>query len=372
MPPRNSTQCPGSANNPLRIRRGRLRIGHARDLIQYESHRHSFDRPAAARHHLYRDRVRNPSSHRRPLSVSAQQSQRRRHRIDFDRELRDHVVVRRGEDRVTDRRPHHVPDAVDRRDRGVGGAPLGLETQDPLPPRIGHIGHRLASLAFRHPQARITHDPYLGRKLPDHHLRLRRLVADRHHDDGSPRAASHYGSSAVYRRHDRISAAPDRRHTHQGIAVRVGGRNRQVDRVANRRRGVERRRHAYPAHRRQSATNRHRIRVELRLDRVRVRENRNQSRSSRDHTRTPSPGVADQAMRAQDGSQIWLWSGHRSGLTPSGHRAVLSPLQPSRHRRRFWEPAAAVTLPTKTTQLRPGRARWVAFARQPLSVAANI
>lgn len=29
-------------------------------------------------------------------------------------------------------------------------------------------------------------------------------------------------------------------------------------------------------------------------------------------------------------------------------------------------------LPTNTTQLRPGRARWVAFARQPLSVTARI
>ena len=65
-------------------------------------------------------------------------------------------------------------------------------------------------------------------------------------------------------------------------------------------------------------------------------------------------------------------SDYRSGLTPSGHRAAPSPLQPSRRRHRFEGTRSPLSLPTNTTQLRPGRALWVALARQPLEVTPRI
>jgi hypothetical protein len=270
MPTRNPAERPGRADDSLRIRRPGLRISYSRHFIEHEPNRHSFDRPAASRDHLHRDRIRHPASGRRPLAVTAQKGQRGRHRVDVHRELGDHVIKRSGKDRASDCGAGHIPGRVHRRHCWVGRPPPCSEPQDPLPASVGDICHRLGSLTFRHPEQRVAHDPHFCRLLPHQEQRLRDLASYHYGDRGGSSATRYYGSRAIHRCDNRVRRTPDRRYAHQGIAVRVGRRYRQVDRVTHRRCGVYSRGDSYPAHCGHTA-DRYRVRRELRLHRMRVR-----------------------------------------------------------------------------------------------------
>jgi hypothetical protein len=199
LPPRKPAEGPGGPGDPLRVRCVRLRLSPPGALVETKPDRHSRDRPAAARDHLHRDRLRYPPPCRGPLPIPRQYGQRRRHRVDLHRQLHDHRLHAGRKNRPARCHSRRIAQAVHRHDRRIGRTPAGGGALDLVPSSIDQMGDRVPLVAFRNPEEAVPGDPKPGGTLDDIDPRPHGLFAHRHVHERPAGPTGHHGPCAVHR-----------------------------------------------------------------------------------------------------------------------------------------------------------------------------